>query len=116
MAIGAMGGAPLSAAETMNGNRVCPMKCCKKAAKAKETAGPHRNNFCRLTSCTETMPSAPSSSNVVQASFIVSTVAEHGFSRIANSTRPKDIRDGNYLSDLIPSGAPLFLTHNSLLI
>jgi hypothetical protein len=116
MVVGTFGGAPLTAAETMNGNKICPMKCCKKAARAKEAAQPHRTNFCRLTSCTESMPSVPSASSTAQINSVFTSVDQDSFFRILYSTRPKESANKNYLSQQIPPGNPFFLRYHSLLI
>ena len=116
MAVGAFGGAPLSASGAMDGNKICPMKCCKKAAKAKETAKHHQMSFCNLTSCSETVPSAPSTSNVAQASSVFIPAEKKDLFRILDSTKPKDVRKPRLLSGVIPQETPFFLKHNSFLI
>ena len=114
MVVGAMGGAPLSAAEAHDEKEFCGMKCCEKAAKATEENQTRRPNFCRLMNCGESIPAAPSGAPVQVAVF---TPAEKiGYYRVVETTRPKGKIRPPVEPPLLTKQTPAYLRHSSLLI
>lgn len=114
MAAGTVGGAPLDVAKAMGANEVCPMKCCKKMSKEKQT--PKRKNFCRLTSCEESVPSVPSTSSVVQITADFSETEVDYFYGVVDATRPKEVLKPPLEHSILAQGTPFFLRHKSLLL
>ncbi len=116
MAAGAVSGAPLRASEGSSNNRICQMKCCKKAAKARESNHSDKPFFCNLTMCSETIPSAPTAPSNVQVSavFIPSELA--GILQTLQITRPKEFTPVKLNPERIMPGQPIYIAYNSLLV
>jgi hypothetical protein len=116
MAAGAVCGAPLRAGEGSSNNRICPMKCCKKAAKAKESNHSGKPFLCNLTMCSETVPSTPTASSTPQISgvFIPSELA--GIFQTLQLTRPKEFTPVKLNPERILPGQPIYIAYNSLLV
>ena len=117
MAIGLMGGAPLTTAATSNGMDSCGMKCCKKMEKSKTKDHKTSKNFCTMTACNESVPSVPgsASANSIVPAFvetIVTPVVQTSAYSEFQQPPPKS-RAGK--PDLV-NPPPLFVLHHSFLI
>lgn len=117
MAIGILGGAPLTVPGAGEAGDHCLMKCCKKKAENREEKQTHRPNFCRLTSCSETVPAAPGSSNSTSSAITFSEKPAAEKFHFVTSARPRAPGPGVFRSGPLSINLPpVFILHNSLLI
>ncbi len=117
MAIGIMGGAPLTVPGAGEAGDHCLMKCCKKKVESKQENQTHRPNFCRLTDCSESVPAAPGSSNSTSSAIVFSEEPAAEKFHFVVSARPRapgpELTRSGPLSINQP---PVFILHHSLLI
>ncbi len=92
------------------------MKCCKKAARAKEKNRTEKPFFCSLTMCSEMVPSAPttSASQQISAVFVPSELA--GIFHTLQLTRPKESVTIKSVPERMSPAQPIYIAYNSLLV
>lgn len=115
---GVFSGTPLNASDISMQKNVCPMKCCKKKAKAKKTES-HENakSLCRLLVCSQNAPTGTNANTQTNLSPVIVASEKVSLFEILFSTTPKEDAPVVHRYSTLPKNfTPKYLRHQSFLI
>lgn len=111
-------GTPLNAADMSMNKNVCPMKCCKKKAKAKKTESNEKaKSLCRLLVCSQNAPTGTNANTQTNLAPVIVASEKVSLFEILFSTTPKeDAETVRRYSTLPENFTPKYIQHKSFLI
>ena len=97
--------------------RVCPMKCCKKKAKASDPKRSDAKYLCRVLVCAQNVPTTQSTSANVNLAPVYIASDTSGIFRVLFSTRPKgQSHPAASIEPRLRTFQPKYIQNNSFLI
>ncbi|MEZ5345937.1 MAG: hypothetical protein R2681_10325 [Pyrinomonadaceae bacterium] len=108
-------GAPLG--DMSAKENVCPMKCCKEAAKAKKPVNPDAKYLCAVLLCSQSSPGKTNSNSQINLTPVVIASEKAALFEFLFSTTPKE---SSAIASAIPDQTrqilPKYIQHQRILI
>ncbi len=115
LSVSVFSGTPLG--DTGMKDSVCPMKCCKKKAKAKKPVKTDAKYLCALLVCSQTTPANSNAVSQVNLSPVIIASEKVSLFEILFSTTPKEaIQSAVYKTISAKTSQPKYIQHQRILV